>query len=161
MATDLIVPDGLAPSNLHLKASIKARYISGDLYDICGRMNEIDQRLFVVELDDEDTDRCAYAIMEHCDDGIERLVFRVPELDGRVLERLRKIMAMDLQDRIKMLEKDEYKWEQEREDNMHEKLYEELGRPMLTELAKCGFIDRPISYPTTGVTGGRGSLAKS
>lgn len=159
MATTLYLPTGAVPTNLHLREGINTRFVENDLYDICRRMEKISRRLYAVEM--EDGTKIKYAIMEHCDDGIDRLVFRVDQLDGRVLHRLEQLMAMSLQARLDQIERDEYKFEAERKEAELEDLYERVGAPMWTELEKANFIQRPVSYPKTGVTGGKGSRAKA
>lgn len=159
MSSPIILPAGLAPSNLHLRDGVTARYVDGDLYNIANRVREVDRSLHVIELAEED--ECKFAIMEHCDDGLERLVFTVDELDGRVIERLQRIMAMDLRDRLALLEIEEHKFEADRQDNEMEALYENMGRAFKHQLHRDGFSMSPVSYPKSGVTGGRGSQRKS
>ncbi len=151
MATDLLLPTGLAPSNLHLRHGVTTTVLTSDTFDICERMKHIDTNLFAVQLVENDT--CGYAIMEHCGDGIERLVFRTSALDGRVLEKLRYLMAMPLSERLDKLEADEYEAETARQDEASDELYETLGGPMRHEMARCGFTGPlPESYPKLGVT---------
>lgn len=159
MATDLILPQGLRPSNLHLRPSVRVRHIDSDLYDICERIKHIDESLYIVEM--AEGSKHAFAIMEDCRDGQQRLVFKVHVLDARVLHKLQEIMAKPLHERIAELDAVHHRIEEQERENELEDLYERIGRPMWTELERCGFIQRPVSYPKTGVTGGRGSLAKA
>lgn len=149
MARDLILPDRLAPSNLHLRPAVKARYVTGDLYDIAQRMREVDATLYAVEL--SEADEHSYAIMEDCEDGMQRLVFKVRELDGRVLEKLRYLMARPLAERIALVDAENHRLDAQRQDDELEQLYEDLGAPMWRELEQCGFIQRPASFPKLGV----------
>ena len=159
MTATLYLPDRSAPSNLHLRPGTGVRLVSSDLYSICERMKEISPNLFAVELDEGDS--MCYAIMEDCKDGVVRLFYKVKKLDGRVLDKLREALAMPAAERIRMLEREEYTMEEERKANELENLYETIGRPMWTQLEKDAFIDRPVSYPKPGVTGGKGSLRRS
>lgn len=158
MASDLMLPSGLAPSNLHLRPGVNARYVENDIFDIAKRVRAVDESLHIIEL--EEDGRVVYAIMEHGRDGIERLVFRVSELDGRVVERLRYLMAMPLHERLDKLEEEELRANASKHEDDMDELYERVGRPMWTELEKCGFIQRSVSYPKTGVAGGKGSKGK-
>jgi hypothetical protein len=47
--------------------------------------------------------------------------------------------------------------EAESREREFEDLYESMGRPMWTDLERCGFIQRGSSYAKRGVAGGRGS----
>lgn len=151
MATDLLLPSGLAPTNLHLRPSVKAAYVTHDLYDIAKQMREIDPNLYAVQL--EEFDDCAYAIMEHCDDGLERLVFRVPALDGRVIAKLRHLMAVPLHERMALVEAEERRSERENKANELDELYERFGGQMRHDLARCGFTEPlPESAPLRNKT---------
>ena len=159
MASALTLPDGVRPSNLHLPAGATATFIDGDLYDICARMRELDPNLYAVLLEHGGTGY-SYAIMERCADGVERLIFKVRELDNRVIDKLREIMAIPLEHRYRELEKREYKLEEERRERELDELYERMGAPMWGLMERTGFSQRPVSYPKAGVAGGRGSLRR-
>lgn len=148
MATGLVLPGGVRPSNLHLPPGARALAVDSDLYDICGRVAEIDKSLHIVLL--EGDDKHCFAIMEHCPD-MERLVFKVKELDARVLQKLQKIMAMPLQERLALLEKEEHRLAEQEQERELDDLYERVGRPMWTQLEHDGFIQRGVSYPKRGV----------
>lgn len=156
--SSLILPTGAAPTNLRLRSSVTTTFVENDVYDICKRMREVSDRLYAVQL--EEGGRHAFAIMEHCDDGVERLVFKTKELDARVIEKLQRLMSMPFDVRVRECEKAEYEADALRKENELEDLYERVGRPMWTELERCNFITRPVSYPKTGVTGGKGSLRR-
>lgn len=155
MSTTLILPSGAAPSNLHLKPGIRATgFVEGDVYDIALRVGALgrtyDTVLHVIQM--EDGADCKYAVMEHCKDGMERLVFKFDDLDGRVLEKLRRLMSIPFRERFAKLEAEEILNESKRKDDELEKLYEEVGRPMWTQLEHDGFIEsRGVSYPKAGV----------
>jgi len=146
MASNLILPDGVRPSNLHLNPETdKVRFVSADMYQIAERIREISDRLYLVELQRESAEgsKFGYALMERCTDGVDRLVMRVAAdaLDARVLKRLRYMMALDLHERIAICDRDRAKWEAEQQENAAEELFERLGAPMHRQLAHDGFIE--------------------
>jgi hypothetical protein len=146
MASQLILPDGVRPSNLHLNPDTdKVRFVSSDMYQIADRIREISDRLYLVELQRESSEgsKFGYALMERCQDGVDRLVMRVAAdaLDARVLDRLRYMMALDLHERIAICDRDREKWEREQQEHAAEELFERLGAPMHRQLAHDGFIE--------------------
>lgn len=149
MSTALTLPDGVRPSNLHLGPGTQHVAVEADMYGICERIKEVDPSLHVVLLSSDD--KWCFAIMELCADGVERLVFKVKELDERVIAKLRRLMALPLKQRLARLEKDEFKFYADKKERELDELYEQLGRPMWTQLERCGFIQRPVSYPKLGV----------
>lgn len=156
MTTTLLLPNRVAPTNLHLREGVQTRYVDSDMYDIGKRMAEISRRLYAIEA--TENGKVMWIVMEHCEDGVDRLVFRTPHLDARVIAKLQELFTVDLHTRLDMIEKDEYKLEAARKEAELDDLYERIGAPMWTDLEKNGFIQRPVSYPKRGVTGGRGSL---
>jgi len=159
MAANLVLPDGVRPSNLHLPEGTSATYIDQDVFGICEQIREIDSNLSVIVL--QNGGGYAFAIMERGRDGVEHLILRVKQLDGRVIRELREMAAVPLAVRLKHFEEREFKLESERHDNELEELYERMGGPMWTELERCGFIQRPVSYAKRGVTGAKGSKQKA
>jgi 3-methyladenine DNA glycosylase AlkC len=149
--TQLILPTGTVPTNLRLLDGTKVRYVDSDLYDIASRLKQVHPSIYVLEVEPHEKD-VHWVIMENCEDGVQRLIFKVAELDGRVLKKLNQIMAMPLAHRLKKLEEDEYKMEADRKDAQLEDLYERVGRPMWTQLEHDGFIQRGVSYPKVGVS---------
>lgn len=154
------------PHNLSLPPGVTAAFCDGDMYNICARVREISPFLSVVVLDGQE-DKFTHIITEEGPDGVERMVFRVgpaaqiKELDGRVIHKLQELFTLDFQKRIEVLDAENEKFEREYKEQQREEMYERVGAPMWTELERCGFIQRPVSYPKTGVTGGKGSLAKA
>lgn len=146
----LLIPDSAAPSNLHVPKGTKVKVIDSDLYGICERVKEIDPNLFIILL--EGDSGANFSIIEKCKDGVDRLVFRVKELDGRVIKKLQRLMGMDLMERLAELEKMEYEAEAKQKEEEFEDLYQKVGEPMRRQLWHDGFIDhRGKSYPTRGV----------
>jgi len=154
------------PNNLSLPPDVSAAYCDGDTYDICRRVRAISPKLSVLVITGQE-DKFTHTIVEEGPDGVERMVFRVgpkaqiTELDGRVIHKLQELFYLDFADRVEKLERENDKYEAEYKANQREEFYENVGRPMLTQLERCGFIQRPVSYPKTGVTGGKGSLKKA
>lgn len=146
MATGLVLPDGYRPTNLHLSEDVGYAMVDSDMFDICNRIKEIDPRLYIVNL--AKGDKFVYAIMEgQCLDGQDHLIFKVKQLDARVLNKLRELMGIPFQARYAKLKAEEYKFDADEHERELDELYETLGRPMWTELEKSGFIQRPVSYP--------------
>ena len=139
------IPGSAAPNNLHFGADVGATIVEGDLYNICSRLEEVNPSLFIVAL--ESPDGKSFAIMEHCEDGWDRLVWRVAELDARVVKKAEYLQKVPFDRRLEEAEKAEAQMEAEDNLNAFESLYEKLGAPMRRELAKTGFIDSNVSYP--------------
>lgn len=134
--------------------------VEHDMFMISDRVKELDPNLFIVF--HEDREELPYVIMEIGRDGNEHYVFGTDVLDGRVIEKLEYLLHVPFEYRFAEAEKEEAKAKADREAYEHEKLYEEVGAPMLPLLLKTGAIDtRRESYPTRGVTGGKGSKKKS
>lgn len=151
MATDLALPAGNAPSNLHLPDTATAALVESDMYNICERVKEISSNIHIWLLTDDA--QYAYAVTEHCEDGVERLIFKIKELDARVLTRLKYLFSVPLVKRIELIDKENHRFERQERENQSDDLYERLGRPMLTQLEHDGFIQRNRSYPKLGVAG--------
>lgn len=152
MSSTILLPQGAVPTNLHLNPNTdKARLVTSDMYHICNRIREISPALYILELERETKEgsKFGFAIMEKCNDGVDRLVIRASArgLDERILNKLRYIMAMDLHERIAMLDREREKWEQEQHENELEKLYEEMGGKMHRQLVANGFTQAP--FPTS------------
>ena len=150
MASPLLLPDGMAPSNLHLTPSHKVRYVEGDMFDICRRLAEIDPRLYVVEL--EKGDKAVWCIMEACNDGVQRQVCKVDALDARCLEKVRYMLFVPFEHRIAALEKENEQWEADQQDAELEQIYDRMGGEFRRQLWHDGFVEhRDVSYPKLGV----------
>lgn len=158
-SADLVLPNGIKPSNLSLPPGTKIEYIHNDVFGVCEQLREIDPSLYIVLLTGDD--KYAWAIMENCHDGLQRLVFKTAELDARVLDRIRKMMALPLKERIARIDAEHKKREEERKEARKDEAVETIALPMYQQLEKDGFLQRPKSYPKTGVTGGKGSLKRS
>lgn len=142
--SELVIPGNASPNNLSLPEGTQAIMVESDMYSICDRVKEISSDLFIVLLQDDN--KYSYAIMEKCKDGVERLVYKVKELDGRVLDRLRYLMKVPLTERMETLEKEEHRMEKDRKEQEVEELYERMGEPMRWQLQHDGFADRRSFY---------------
>jgi hypothetical protein len=149
----LVIPGTSRPSNLHFAEGVKVVPVDSDMYGICERIKEISPRLFIVVA--HDNDKHKFIIVEHCEDGVDRMVYGVAELDARVLKRLQYIMSIPLQERLAQLEKEEWEFEQQKAEEDFEDLYERMGGPMLHELYNTGFADNPRSAPKRNKTARR------
>lgn len=145
----LALPNSCRPTNLRLRESVQVRYVDSDMFDICKRIKEIDERLFIIDL--EEGDSHSYAIMETATDGTEMLVTRVKELDERVLEKLRYYAAVPLDHRIRLFDAEAARDRETWLDDQMEELYERMGRPMWTQMEHDGFSQRGVSYAKRGV----------
>lgn len=151
MATALMLPDGLAPSNLHLRPSVKTKFVDGDVLNICERLAEISPRLFVVELS-EDRKDAAWVVMEMCDDGVARRVNKYQELDQRMLVDVQRMLRIPFEHRLQAAQDDIDAANAKLDEDNLEKLYETVGLPMREMFERHGFIGhRPTSYPKLGV----------
>lgn len=149
--SDLLLPSGTIPSNLHLAEGTRTKLVTNDLFHIADRIREISDKLFILELQKEtaEGDKFGLAIMEHTTNHGDMLVFRVPiqELDSRVLDRLKYIFTVPLHVRLAILDKERDKWEAEQHENEMEKLWDQMGAPMQWQLEHDGFIEyRGVSY---------------
>ncbi len=145
-----MLPDGMAPSNLHLRPSVKARYIEGDVLGICERLAEISPRLYLVEL--VEGDRAAWIVMENCDDGVQRKVNKYQELDQRMLVDVQRMLHIPLEHRAQAAQDEIDRSNAQLDDDMLEASYERLGHAFRRQLWHDGFIEhRGVSYPARGV----------
>lgn len=152
MSSGIILPGSTAPSNLRLADNVRAIPIDSDLYDICERVKQISPKLRIVQLDNNKT--AVWMVLELCEDNVERKVLKTDALDGRVLKRLEYIMGVPFEHRYKMLEEENRKYEAQYKEDALDKLYEDMGRPMWTQLERDGFIDgRNVSFPKRGPKG--------
>lgn len=152
MATGLVLPGQCRPSNLILPEGARVELVEADLYNICNRIREElehGERLFVILQEDHPK---PWVVMEHADDGTDMMVLRAEELDGRIIADLRYMLSVPLSKRLDAIEAMEARHEEQRKSDELDELYENLGRPMWSQLEHDGFIEtRPRSYPKRGV----------
>jgi hypothetical protein len=96
--SELLAP---RPSNLTVPASRRYTAVEADLYNICERIKEIDPNLRVVMHEGRDE---PWVVVERGPDGEERFVSRYAELDARVLEDLRYMLAVPFEKRLQVVE---------------------------------------------------------
>lgn len=147
------------PSNLHVPMGTRVDYVDSDTFNICNRLREISRDLYLVVLQGDE--QHMFSVVESCPDGWEREVKRYPQLDARILREMQMFEALPLQSRVDFIDKQHKRLDAERKENELEDLYERVGAPMWGDLERCGFIQRPVSYPKSGAVGGRGSAAKA
>lgn len=132
------------PSNLILPPELRGLSVEGDMYNLCERIKDISPNLYINGFVNPEF---PWIVVERCVDGKDRVVCKVKELDARLLDYLRKLMAEPLSERIRLIEKNEYELEKQLLEDQKDELYERIGRPMWTQLEHDGFITRPVSYP--------------
>ena len=119
--------------NIHLYA-IRSFYsaeagrlvtLEDDVLSVVSQVRELTDGKVVVQVDPV-TEH--FHLVEHCPDGTDRLVFTVPELDGRVVQRLREA---DSQSR---LHQDPYDAAEREQDALHD----ERDHQMLDRLMEVG-----------------------
>jgi hypothetical protein len=153
MPSKLMLPAGAVPSNLHFPEDVDVQFVDSDMYGISERVSEISPDIHIWKLARETPEGAefGYTLTESCVDGVERLIFKVKELDARVVNRLKELFSVPLEERIEKLERENWRFEQDQKEQEFEELYEKLGRPMWTQMEHDGFIQRPVSYPKLGV----------
>lgn len=134
-----VIPGSAAPNNLRFSSNVRASLVESDVYNICERIREVDPSLFLVLL--EQDDKAAYAVMETCRDGTDRLVCKVQELDARIVEKVERLKSIPFEVRFKAIEEQIDREEAEQRELEKEELYETLGAPMLSQLEHDGFIE--------------------
>lgn len=92
------------PENLTVREQQgkKMTMVEGDVYNICSRIKEIDPNLRIVL--HEGADKPWVVLEKSVVDGEERFVSRYAELDGRILDDLRYMLAVPFEKRIQKLE---------------------------------------------------------
>jgi hypothetical protein len=149
----LILPGSSLPANIRLKQSVRATVVEHDLYDIGRRLQEMHPAIYCLQL--EEDDRAAWAIMEDCTDGVQRLMFKTDALDQRVLAKVARIMHVPFEQRLAEAEREVAEHEAKKRETEMEELYERMGRPMWSQMEHDGFIQRNRSYAKGGVYGKR------
>lgn len=76
-------------------------YVSHDLYDISTRIKEVDPALSLVF---HKGHKQPWVVMERCADGAERFVSRYEVADSRILDDLRRMLAVPFEHRLEALE---------------------------------------------------------
>lgn len=134
------------PTNLRIPGLRKRVVVEHDVHGVCDELAEEFPNVYIVLAEDFDGNH-AFHIMERADDGVDYLCFKVDELDKRVVDRLKRIANIPFAERYAAAEKEEQEAKAAADEAASEELYERMGGPMYTQLAKDGFIDRRTSYP--------------
>ncbi len=152
MATALALPEGYAPSNLHLAPSVQVRMVDGDMFDICKRLAHVSRSLFIVQLTDRKGKHCNYVIMERGIDGGAYMVLKTTELDARVIERVEYLLRVPFDKRFEEAERLEAEAVRQMEQNAIDEAVEKVAHGFQRQLWHDGFVEhRKKSYPTRGV----------
>ena len=126
------------PSNLRLAPGVQAELVDSDMYSICDRVREIDPRLYIVALSDED--KHSYVVMEQTPHG-DMLVTKVRELDQRIVDKLGYILSKPMSQRVRELELEEERWAAQEQKREMDEMIENVALPMQRQLWQDGFID--------------------
>lgn len=129
--------------------------VEDDVFDICKRLKEEipDHEILVYLMPDEAYKK--WSIVEVLPGHREELIYRVDELDARVIRDCQRFIKIPLRDRLAEAEKEEDKFREEQTQQMRDALYEKVGGPMWIDLERCGFIQRPVSFPKVTKTAQR------
>lgn len=133
-------------------------YVTHDVFHIAERLQELDRNLYVSALETPiqwHGRSYNFTVSEICADGVERFVLRTEALDGRVIERCERMLRIPFETRFAELEKQEATWAKEDREAALDQLYEDMGGEMLIQLDRCGFIQRPTSFPKRNPTARR------
>lgn len=138
------------PGNLRLAWEDRHLPLEGDVYRICERIREeVSPALFIVLHKDHPK---PFAVFEHCDDGVDRIVKRYTVLDARIITDLQRMIAIPFEQRVKELERENEQFEMKWKEDELDRLYEIVGAPMRSQFAHDGFIEHTgVSYPKVGV----------
>lgn len=145
----LIIPASAAPTNFR---SDGTEVIDSDVFNICERLREISRSL-VLRYDHAQE---KFIVSEVCEDGVERFVKKYDELTPQIESDMRYLLGVPFAERVKELERENEKFEQQFHEDEMDRLWYQLGEPMLHQLHKDGFTDHnPKSYAKRGVNLGK------
>lgn len=96
---DLHLPG--TPSNMKFPPHLagKLKMVEHDVYNICGRVKEIDPRLYIVLQEGHEK---PWVVMERVEDRVE-MVSRYERLDASILDDLRRMLSIPFEHRMKEL----------------------------------------------------------
>jgi hypothetical protein len=141
--TGLMLPSGLAPSNLHLRESVKATYVESDVYDIARRLAAVSPNLNLWQLD-EHVER-AWVVTETVH-GVEHKVKNYAELDARMIDDVQRMLSIPLTHRLAVAQAEIDKAEAQQKQDAIDEMYEKVGQKFWHQLEKDGFVQRGTSY---------------
>lgn len=153
MASSLLLPDGMRPSNLHLAPTTKQRFVENDVFHVADRLRDIDPTLNIVQLEGHKGKDVQWLVTEECIDGVVRPVGHFDACDNRMVQRVQYILSVPFSERLRIAEAENAKHEAEAREHESDELYERLGGPMLRQLDHDGFVPggRGTSYAKRGV----------
>lgn len=102
----------------------RLQLVESDVFNICNRIKEIDPRL-VVRL--RDGHAKPWVVLEITDDGIERWVAAYEELNASILDDLRYMAAVPLEDRVARVEREIEASNKELEKGMSDETFEKFA----------------------------------
>lgn len=88
------------PENITLRRGQRLSVVTSDVYNIAQRVKELDPNLRIVLHEGHEK---PWVIVEMGPDGVERFVSRYEELDSRIIDHLRYMLAVPLQQRVEKL----------------------------------------------------------
>lgn len=150
MDTPIITP---RPDNLTVHGALQYAPVDADLYNICGRIKELDPNLRVVL---HEQHAKPWVVLEKGPDGEERFVARYAELDARVLENLRYMLAVPLDKRLAALEAEEQK-NNEKLGHMTEEQIDKMAHAFRDAAVKSNIIDPIWGRSYRNVKGKKGA----
>jgi hypothetical protein len=145
--TDLVMPGLVAPSNLKRGGRFRSAQITSDIYNICTRLQELSPRLYLHWVEDtlhkdyDSKDQIAFVVTEITPDGTEAVVLKTRHLSPQIIEDVRYFMGVPLAQRAAEMIKKADKFEADAHESHMDRLYEEMGAPMLRQLYHDGFVD--------------------
>lgn len=143
MLSGLMLPSGLAPSNLHLRESVKATYVESDVYDICHRLAAVSPNLHLWQLDEEG--ERAWVVTEDVH-GHEHKVKMYRELDARMIEDVQRMLSIPLEHRAAAAQAEIDKHAADTKQDAIDEMYERVGQKFWNRLESDGFVQRGTSY---------------
>ncbi len=158
-----MMPGLVAPANLKRGGRFKTAQITSDVYNVCGRLQELSPRLSLHWVEDSNPkakDQIAFVVTETYTNAEgkteEAVVWKCRRLHPEIVETVRYFMNVPLERRFAAMEKAAERIEEQRKEDEFDELYENLGRPMWTQLEHDGFVEtRGISVPKRGVAAPR------
>ena len=134
METPLLTP---RPDNLTVPRHRQYANVEADLYSICTRIKELDPNLRVVLHEQHPQ---PWVVLEMGADGEERFVARYAELDARVLENLRYMLAVPFEQRLAKVER-EVEHSNDRRGHLNEEQLDKLAHAFKDAAVKSNMID--------------------
>jgi hypothetical protein len=141
--TGLMLPSGLAPSNLHLRAQVKATFVEDDVFDIARRLSAVSPRLHLWQLEEEGD--AAWVVTEDVH-GVEHKVKNYAELDARMIDDVQRMLSIPLTHRLAVAQAEIDKHEAQQKQDAIDAMYEQVGQKFWHQLEKDGFVQRGTSY---------------